>query len=83
MSNVIFTTELYVAACERLKKKLAARQAAKDTVERIAAGAQRSSFSAFLRSFEEVVSDFDQSRASAPKAHKDASGADLSDCTKS
>lgn len=59
MTNVIFTSEQYAAACARLKKKLAARQAAQEAVERIAAGAPRSSFGKFTSSFEEIVSDFE------------------------
>lgn len=39
MTKVIFTPEQYAAAVARLKKKLAARLAAKEAVERIVAGA--------------------------------------------
>lgn len=55
MTNVIFTPEQYAAACARFKKKLAARQAAREVVERIVAGAPRSSFGNFVLSFDEIV----------------------------
>jgi len=58
MTNVIFTLEQYAAAVERLKKKLAACQAAKETVERIVAGAPRSTFGKFTASLEDVAPDF-------------------------
>jgi uncharacterized protein YoaH (UPF0181 family) len=61
MTNAIFTHEQNAAAVERLKKKLAARQAAKEAVERIAAGVPRSSFGKFALSFEEIVPDFAKS----------------------
>jgi hypothetical protein len=54
MTNVIFTAEQFAEACARFKKKLATRQAAKEAVERIAAGAPRSSFGKFVLSFEEI-----------------------------
>lgn len=64
MTNVIFTSDQYAAACARLKKKLAARQAASEAVERIVAGAPRSSFGKFAVSFEEIMPDIDRSGTS-------------------
>jgi hypothetical protein len=57
MTNVIFTPEQYAAALARLKRKLAARQAAKEAVDRIVAGAPRSSFGKFTLSFDEIAPD--------------------------
>jgi len=57
MTNVIITPEQYAAAVARLKKKLAARQAAREAVERIMDGAPRSSFGKFTLSFDEIAPD--------------------------
>jgi hypothetical protein len=57
MTHVLVTPERYAVLLERMKKLLAKRQAATDAIERIAAGAPRSSFGNFTKSFEEVVPD--------------------------
>ncbi len=53
-ANTIFTKAAYLAARERIMKKLAARQAAEEIIARIVAGAPRETFGAFTISFEDI-----------------------------
>ena len=53
-ANTIFTKAAYLAARERLLRKLAARQAAEEIIARIVAGAPRETFGAFTISFEDI-----------------------------
>jgi hypothetical protein len=54
MTHVLVTPKRAAFLHQRLKKKLAARQAAQEAVDRIVAGAPRSSFGKFTLSFDEV-----------------------------
>lgn len=62
-NNKLVTKERYEQLKARLKEKFAERQAAQEMIERIAAGAPRSSFGEFTLSVEEIVPDFERSGA--------------------
>jgi hypothetical protein len=52
--NTLFTKAEYLLARERFLKRRAARQAAKQIIARIVAGAPRETFGDFTISFEEI-----------------------------